>query len=53
MMVNKITHAFDLKGPSMLVDTACSSSLYALDRAFNAIQNGECEAAIVTGGKTS
>ena len=32
-----------------MLDTACSSSMYALDCAFNAIRNGECEAAIIGG----
>ncbi|MDA2810897.1 SDR family NAD(P)-dependent oxidoreductase [Nocardiopsis sp. RSe5-2] len=30
---NRVSHAFDLHGPSMAVDTACSSSLIALERA--------------------
>lgn len=33
----------------MMVDTACSSSMYALDCAFTALQNDECDAAIVGG----
>ena len=32
-----------------MIDTACSSSMYALDAAYNAMQNGECDAAIVGG----
>lgn len=30
---NRVSHAFDLCGPSMAIDTACSSSLTALERA--------------------
>lgn len=33
----------------MVVDTACSSSMFALDCAFSAIQNNDCDAAIVGG----
>ncbi|PYH66658.1 type I polyketide synthase [Aspergillus vadensis CBS 113365] len=46
---NRISHAFNLKGPSCTVDTACSSSFYALHLACNALQNGECDSAIVAG----
>ncbi|MFC3999159.1 SDR family NAD(P)-dependent oxidoreductase [Nocardiopsis sediminis] len=30
---NRLSHAFDLRGPSVAMDTACSSSLVALERA--------------------
>ncbi|SFM31993.1 thioester reductase domain-containing protein, partial [Pelosinus propionicus] len=43
----RISYALDLQGPSEYCDTACSSTLVALHRAVHAIQNGECEQAIV------
>ncbi|EFX00060.1 polyketide synthase [Grosmannia clavigera kw1407] len=43
----RISHYFDLRGPSFTVDTACSSSLYALHQAVQSIRNGESEQAIV------
>ena len=46
LMANRISHIFDLHGPSMTVDTACSSSLYSLHLACSALQRQECEAAI-------
>ncbi|MCW8444761.1 SDR family NAD(P)-dependent oxidoreductase [Fluoribacter gormanii] len=49
LLANRISHYFDLSGPSEAVDTACSSSLYALDRAVKAIRQGEIEQAIVCG----
>jgi len=49
MLANRISFSMDLKGPSVQLDSACSSSGYALDFAFNAIRNGECEAAVVGG----
>ncbi|WP_454785535.1 SDR family NAD(P)-dependent oxidoreductase [Legionella sp. WA2024007413] len=49
LLANRISHFFDLSGPSEALDTACSSSLYALDRAVKAIKQGEIEQAIVCG----
>ncbi|CRG92461.1 Nonribosomal peptide synthetase 14 [Talaromyces islandicus] len=46
---NRISHAFNLKGPSLVIDTACSSSLYCLHMACVALEAGECEGAIVAG----
>lgn len=49
MSANKISHFFDLTGPSLAIDTACSSSLHALSIACNDIQSGKIERAIVAG----
>lgn len=49
MLANRISYCLGLTGPSFMVDTACSSAMYALDVAFSAIRNGECDAAIVGG----
>jgi phthiocerol/phenolphthiocerol synthesis type-I polyketide synthase C len=46
---NRISHAFDLRGPSMTIDTACSSSLVALHEAVEAIRSGRIDTAIVGG----
>ncbi|RAK98996.1 type I polyketide synthase [Aspergillus ibericus CBS 121593] len=46
---NRISHVFNLKGPSLVLDTACSSSLYCLHIACMALQAGECDGAIVAG----
>ncbi|KAI0434399.1 polyketide synthase [Xylaria sp. FL1042] len=49
ILSNRISHVFNLHGPSMTVDTACSSSIYCLHTALSAIRNGDCESAIVAG----
>ena len=49
ILSNRINHVFNLTGPSMTIDTACSSSLYAMHLACSALQNGECDGAIVAG----
>ncbi len=46
---NRLSYFYDLKGPSMALDTACSSSLTAFHLGVQAIQNGDCEQAIVGG----
>ena len=49
MVSNRISYAYDLKGPSLTIDTACSSSVVALAQAAAALQEGRIECAIVGG----
>ncbi|KAI1339087.1 ketoacyl-synt-domain-containing protein [Xylariaceae sp. FL0016] len=49
MQSNRISHFFDLKGPSFTTDTACSSSLVALHVACQSLRAGESGVAIVGG----
>jgi acyl transferase domain-containing protein len=42
----RVSHLFNLQGPSLLIDTACSSSLTALHCARESIARGECDMAI-------
>ncbi|KAI0532874.1 polyketide synthase [Xylaria digitata] len=47
VMSNRISHVFNLNGPSFTVDTACSSFIFALHQALNAMKVGDCDSAIV------
>ncbi|KAF6790728.1 polyketide synthase [Colletotrichum sojae] len=47
MMSNRISHFFDLRGPSLTTDTGCSASLAALHLAVQSIRNGESTMSIV------
>ena len=51
VMAGRISHAFHLKGPSMVINTACSSSLTALDTAVNFVKSGCIDMALVGGIK--
>jgi len=46
---NRVSHAFDLRGPSEAIDAACASSLVAVHRAVRSLRSGECELAIAGG----
>jgi hybrid polyketide synthase/nonribosomal peptide synthetase FtdB len=49
VLSNRISHAFDLRGPSLTLDTACSSSLVALHYACRSLAARECDAAFAGG----
>ena len=49
MLANRLSHAFDLRGPSLSIDTACSLSLVAFSYACRDIWSGECDMAVVGG----
>jgi len=49
VIANRVSHFFDLRGPSLPFDTACSSSLSAMHAAVQSIQRRESEMALVAG----
>ena len=48
-IANRVSYWMNLTGPSLTIDTACSSSLTAIYLACEAIQRGDCSAAIAGG----
>lgn len=52
MLSNRISHFYDLRGPSVTVDTACSSGLYALHLACQSLLQGESGMSLVCGANT-
>ncbi|CAG7922469.1 unnamed protein product [Penicillium olsonii] len=49
MASNRISHFFDLRGPSMTIDTGCSTTLTALHQACQGLRSGDADMSIVGG----
>ncbi|OBR11263.1 Reducing polyketide synthase [Colletotrichum higginsianum IMI 349063] len=49
MVSNRLSHYFDLRGPSLTVETACSSSLVAIHQACESLRSGQAEMAVAGG----
>jgi acyl transferase domain-containing protein len=49
MISNRVSHFFDLRGPSMTIDTGCSSSLSSLHMGCQSLRTGDADMSIVTG----
>ena len=49
ILANRLSHFFDLRGPSIAMDTACSSSLVAFHLGCQSLWRGECDVALVGG----
>ncbi|KAK8000576.1 hypothetical protein PG990_013176 [Apiospora arundinis] len=47
ILSNRISHHFDLHGPSVTLDTACSGGLVALHQACQGLRDGDSGAALV------
>ena len=48
-LTTRVSHIFDLDGPSISVQTACSTSLVATHYACQSLLNGECDLALAGG----
>jgi acyl transferase domain-containing protein len=49
-LAHRISHAFDLTGPSVVIDNGCVSGLAAFDAALRAVRSRQCAAAVVGAG---
>jgi acyl transferase domain-containing protein len=49
MVANRISHFYDLRGPSIMVDTGCSTTLTLLHLACQSLRGGEASMAVVGG----
>jgi acyl transferase domain-containing protein len=49
LVANRLSHFFDLQGPSVAVDTACSTAMIALHLACQSIRTGDATMSVVGG----
>lgn len=47
MMSNRVSHFYDLRGPSMSIDTGCSAGMVAVHQGCQSIRSGESDMSIV------
>lgn len=48
-LATRVSHQFNLRGPSVTVQTACSSSMVAVHQACQSLLSGECDMALAGG----
>jgi acyl transferase domain-containing protein len=49
VIANRVSHAFDFRGPSVTNDTACAASLVAINDAVRDLDRGVCDLALAGG----
>ena len=49
IIANRISYAFDFRGPSIAVDTACSASLVSIHQAVRSLRDGDSTVAVAGG----
>ncbi|HIW90963.1 MAG TPA: acyltransferase domain-containing protein [Candidatus Corynebacterium avicola] len=49
VVANRVSYAFDFRGPSVALDTACSSSLVAIHQAVRSLRDGDSSVALAGG----
>lgn len=52
MISNRVSHAFDLQGPSMSIDTGCSAGMVVVHQGCQSIRTGESDISIVGASST-